>query len=144
MFNLQYNTQHQLNEETKKHLFLRAVNDGSIEALDLMVGGDITQKTWTDIHNIYLNYSRATMKKGRGLRDLPYKSNDNSQVFNMELSNFLLDFKKDIINDVATQQDTIQAKMKKDKADAMLTEYYPHYREKKRHYRCKSIVSVET
>ena len=51
--------------------FLRGVNDKMIEALDLMEGGDITQKNWTDIQNICLNYSRATMKKGRGLRDVP-------------------------------------------------------------------------
>ena len=49
MFNMQHNRQHQLNEESKKHLFLRGVNEGSIEALDLMVGGDFTQKTWTNI-----------------------------------------------------------------------------------------------
>ena len=47
------------------------MNDGSIEALDLMEGGDITQKAWVDIKNICQNYSRATLKKGRGLRDLP-------------------------------------------------------------------------
>lgn len=102
MFNLQRNTQHQLNKESQKHLFLKGVNDGSIEALDLMAGGDITQKKWTDIKNICLNYSRATMKKGRGLRDLPHKSNGGSGVSKMELSNLLSDFKQDIINNVAT------------------------------------------
>ena len=64
MFNLQCNTQHQLNEESQKHLFLKGVHDRSMEALDLMVGGDITQKTWAEIQNICLNYSRETIKKG--------------------------------------------------------------------------------
>ena len=45
MFNLQHNTQHQLNEESQKHIFLKGVHDRSMEALDLMAGGDITQKT---------------------------------------------------------------------------------------------------
>ena len=49
MFNLQHNTHHQLNEESKKHLFLRGVNDESIEALNLIAWGYITQKTWTNI-----------------------------------------------------------------------------------------------
>lgn len=44
LLNLQSNTQHQLNEESKKHIFLRGVNDRSIEVLDLMLGGYITQK----------------------------------------------------------------------------------------------------
>ena len=42
MFNLQHNTQHQLNEASQKHLFLKGVHDRSMEALDLMAGGDIT------------------------------------------------------------------------------------------------------
>lgn len=78
------------------------MNDGSIKVLDLMAGGDITQKGWVDIKNIHQNYSRATLNKGRGLRDLPHKSNGGLGVSKMELSNFLSDFKKDIINDVTT------------------------------------------
>ena len=42
MFNLQHNTQHQLNEESQKHLFLKEVHDRSMETLDLMARGDIT------------------------------------------------------------------------------------------------------
>ena len=38
LFNVQRNTQHNLNEESKKHLFLRGVQQESMEALDLMVG----------------------------------------------------------------------------------------------------------
>ena len=49
MFNLQRNTQHQLYEESKKHIILRGINDGSIKDLFLMVGRDITQNTWNDI-----------------------------------------------------------------------------------------------
>ena len=45
LFNLQRNTQHQLNEASQKHIFLKGVHDRSMEALDLMAGGDITQKT---------------------------------------------------------------------------------------------------
>ena len=84
------------------------------------------------------------MKKGRGLRDLPHKSNGSSRVSKMELSNLLSNFKQDIINDVATQLDTMQARRKKDEADAMLTGYYPHCRERKKHCGCKFVASVET
>lgn len=77
------------------------MSDGSIEALDLMARGDITHKTWADIKNICLNYSRAIVKKGKGLRDLPHKSNGGLGVSKMELTNLLSSFKQDIINDVA-------------------------------------------
>ena len=42
LFNVQRNTQHNLNEESKKYLFLRGVQEESIEALDLMARGDVT------------------------------------------------------------------------------------------------------
>lgn len=38
-----------------------------------MVGGDIIQRSWKDIKKIHLNYSRETMKKGRGFRFVPDK-----------------------------------------------------------------------
>ena len=142
LFNVQRNTQHNLNEESKKHLFLRGVQEESMEALDLMAGGDVTQKTWNDIKEICQNYSRATMKKGRGLRSLPHKTNGGSGASKMELSNLLFDFKQDIINDVTTQLDTMQAQRKKDKVDAMLTKFFSHCRERKKNYTCKTIAIV--
>lgn len=108
MFNLQRNMQHQLNEESQKHLFLKGVHDRSMESLDLMVGGDITQKMWAEIHNICWSYSRETIKKGQGLRDLLQKTS-SAGVSKIELSNLLSYFKKDIINDVSKQLDTMQA-----------------------------------
>ena len=120
------------------------MNDGSIKALVIMARGNINQKTWIDIQNICLTYSRNIVKKGRGLRDLPHKSNGRLGVSRMELSNLLSNFKKEIINDVATQFNTIKAQRKNDEVDAMLTEYCPHFREKKNNYRCKNVASMET
>ena len=54
---------------------MRGVQEESIEGLDLMARGDVTQRTWDEIKEICLNYSRATMRKGRGLRILPHKTN---------------------------------------------------------------------
>ena len=62
----------------------------------------------------------------------------------MELSNFLSNFKQEIINDVATHLGTIQARRKKDKVDSMLAEYCPHCREKKRNCRCNYVASLES
>ena len=94
--------QHNLNEGSKKHLFLRGVQEESREDLDLMAGEDVTQRRWDEIKEICYNYSRATIKKGRGLRSLPHKTNGGSRVSKMELSNLLSNIKQDIINDVTT------------------------------------------
>ena len=115
-----------------------------MEALDLMARGDVTQKTWNDIKETCLNYSRAIVKKGRGLRILPHKTNGGLIISNMELSNLLSDFKKDIINDVTTQLDTMQAQRKKDEVDAMLDESCSHCRERKKNCTCKTVVAERT
>ena len=60
----------------------------------------------------------------------------------MELSNLLFDFKKDIINDVSTQLDTMQAQRKKDEFDAMLTKFCSHCRERKKNCTCKTIAEI--
>ena len=62
----------------------------------------------------------------------------------MELSNLLSDFKQDIINDVATQLDTMQAQRKKGEVDAMLTKFFIHYKERKKNCTCKTIAVVNT
>ena len=72
-----------------------------VQALDLMVGGDITQSTWEDIKRYYKNYSRDNVKKGRGICSNSLKTGING-VSKLEISIFLSIFKKDIINNVAT------------------------------------------
>ena len=86
--------QHNLDEESKKHLFLRGVQEESMEALDLMARGDVTQRTWDEINKICKNYSRAIVKKGRRLRSFPHKTNGGLGVSKMELSNLLSNFKQ--------------------------------------------------
>ena len=49
------------------------------------------------------------MKKARGLKGLTHETNGELGVSKMELSNLLSNFKKYIINGVATQLDAMQA-----------------------------------
>ena len=60
----------------------------------------------------------------------------------MELSNLQSNFKKDIINDVTTQLDTMQARRKKDEVDAMLIEFCSRCRERKKNCTCKIVAVV--
>lgn len=62
----------------------------------------------------------------------------------MELSDLLPNFKKDIINDIARQLDSMQAGRKKEEANAMLAKFFSHCKEKKRNCRCKTIASMDT
>ena len=66
LYILQKNPQHVLEEDSQKLFFLRGVNDNCLEALDLMASGDVYQSSWDDLKKIYLNYSRSTVKKGKG------------------------------------------------------------------------------
>lgn len=91
-----------------------------------MDGGDITQRIWEDIKRYCKNYSRDNVNKGRGVYSNSLK-NGGDGVSKMDLSNFLSEFKKDIINNVATQSDTMQAKRKHEEVDAMLVELCSHY-----------------
>lgn len=142
MFSLKNNSDHTLNEESQKLLFLRGINETYIYALDLIGGGDITQVPWEDIQKICLNYSCAIVKKGRGYQATVGKSSANG-VSRMEISNFLSDFKQDFINNMATQLDTMQPRKKHDEAKAILTEFFPHCRQKKRDCKCKMVANLE-
>lgn len=102
-----------------------------------MRGGDITQADWGDIKKLCQNYSRVSHKKTRGYPLSSRKS--NSGVSKMELSNFFRDFKQDIINNMDAQIDTLQAKKKHGEAEAMLVEFCPHCRQRKKDCRCKKV-----
>ena len=131
LYTLQNNPQHVLSEDSQKLVFLRGVNDNYLEALDLMTSGDVYQASYYDLKKICQNYSRSTMKKGRGHRSKVTKG-INQGISKLKISNLLSDFKQDIINDVATQLDMMTAKKKKAKVELQLAEYCPHGRKQKK------------
>lgn len=100
MYSLQRNTEHELNEEFHKLLFLRGIQDGCTEALDLMAGGDITQSNWDDIEKICLKYSRAIGKRGRGYKPAIGRTNGLG-ASKSKITHLLSDFKQDIIKNMA-------------------------------------------
>ena len=114
-----------LSEDSQKLVFLRGVNESCLEALDLMVGGDVYQASWNDLKKICQNYSRSTMKKGYRPRSIVTKGISQG-ISKLEITNLLSDFKQDIINDVATHLDTMTTKKKLVEAKLQLAEYYPH------------------
>lgn len=61
----------------------------------------------------------------------------------MEITNLLSDFKQDIINNMTTQLDNMQAQKKHDEAETILAELYPHCRQKKHDCKCKMVDNLE-
>ena len=61
----------------------------------------------------------------------------------MEITNLLSNFKQDIINNMATQLDTMQARKKHAEAKVFLAEFCPYCRQKKRDCRCKMVANLE-
>ncbi|GLJ22804.1 hypothetical protein SUGI_0429720 [Cryptomeria japonica] len=128
LFSVKKSKHSTLNEDSLKLIFLRGISDECIDCLDLMGGGDITQSTWAEIGQICKKYSRSTSKKNKKFKPGAPLSASGTRVSRLELSLLLKDFKEDIINNMATQLDTLVAKKKHEEADAFLAEFYPHYK----------------
>ena len=111
LYELQKNPQHVLIDYSRKLVFLRGVNDNCMEALDLMASGYVYQSSSDDLKKICLNYLRSPMKKCRGHWSTTTKGICQG-ISKLEISNLLLDFKEDIINDVAMHLDIMTAKKK--------------------------------
>lgn len=127
-----------------KLIFLRGINEDCVDSLGLMRGGDITQVQWDDIRQIYQKYSRAAAKKGRHYRTGSSIAKSSTTVSKMEITCLLKDFKEDIINNMATQLDTLQERKKHEEAEDMLIEFCPHYRQKKKDCRCKLLAKIDS
>ena len=82
------------------------MHDNYLEALNLMAGGDVYQSSWDDLKKIYQNYSRSTMKKGQGPHFIATKGISQG-IRKIEISKLLSGFKQEIMNDVATHNDTM-------------------------------------
>ena len=106
-----------------------------------MVGSDVYQSSWDDLKKICFNYSRLAMKKGRGHQSTTTKGISEG-ISKLEISNLLIDFKQDIINDVVTHLDTMNAKKKHVEADTQLAQYYPQC-QKKKDCLCKLVTGAE-
>ena len=61
----------------------------------------------------------------------------------LKISNLLLDFKQDIMNDVTTHPNTMITKKKHAKTELKLAEYCPHCQKKKKDCQCKLVASME-
>jgi hypothetical protein len=90
-------------------VLLRGVREDLMEALDLIVVGDIYQFTYDEIKDLFKNYSRVTMRKGRGSKTiLPSTSKSTTGVTKAEIGNLIEDMKTNILNSLSMQLDALQ------------------------------------
>jgi hypothetical protein len=62
----------------------------------------------------------------------------------IEITHFLSDFKIDIIDNMATQLDTLQENKEHEEVEEILVEYCPNCRQKKKNCRCKMVANIDS
>ena len=85
-----------LDPESLKLVLLRGIPEGLLDALHLLVGGDIYQLPYEDIKIAFRNHSRVARKKCRGSQPMASTSSSSSSIKG-EFGNMLEDFKSDML-----------------------------------------------
>lgn len=108
-FSLQCSKHSTMPEDTLKVIFLKGMVDECLDALNLMLRGDIFQLSFDDIKSLCQNYSRATMRKGKVVKATGVvrenNSKNDSRVTKGEISNLLKNFKIHILSTFSNSLD---------------------------------------
>lgn len=140
-FFLKKSHQNSLFDESLKLIFLRGVNEDCMDALDLIGVGYISQEPFEEIYKACRNYSRSFTERVK--RDRTSSINKSiTGVSKAELRNLLSNMKEDIISHLSTQLDTLHINKNQEEAEATLTKYYPHCRQRKTNCKCKKVASI--
>lgn len=91
-FALKKNPQHKLSEESLKLVFLRGINEDSMDSLNIIGGGDISTGPFEDICKVFRNYSINLSRNPRGERS-SITSKSSNGVSKVEISNLLYNMK---------------------------------------------------
>ena len=100
-----------------------------------MAAGDISHKTFAKIGEMCKNYSRSRGKVGKNFwetynRNLRGNIPSSGGVTRVELGNLLDNFKTDILGEMGSQLDSLQAKKRQDEEQAAMSIFYPRCRTK--------------
>ena len=112
----------QLEKETKRTIFHRAIRPEYLEVLNLMGAGDVSKLSYDDVCELCRRYSRGNSKVGGGSRDTSsrlVKLVVGAEVTQDEIGNLFENFKTDILSTLSSQLDVLQAKKKQEKQDEL-------------------------
>ena len=132
LHNSKYND---LREDAIWKLFLRGISEDLVETLNLMTSGDISHKTFAQICETCINYSRSRGKIGRNIWE-PYNRNtkgntsSSGRVTRIELGNLLENFKTDRLGAMGSQLDALQSNKGQEEDRASMSIFYPRCRTK--------------
>jgi len=114
LYNLQQYKKNKLDTNTIRTIFLRWILYESINMLNLMGVGDVSQVTFAEISEICRRYSWSQARSGKGFRGTFSKvtKSTTSGVTRDESRNPLKYFKIDILDTLNLQLDTLQFKKK--------------------------------
>ena len=130
-----------LQEDGVHTLFLKGISEDLLESLNLMEVGDISHKTFAQIDEMCKNYSRSRGKVAKKNWD-PFSINVRGNVpisrgvTRVELGNLLENFKTDILGEMGSQLDVLQAKKRQDKEWAAMSILCPRCRTKHTQREC--------
>ena len=100
-------------------LFLKGISKDLLERLNFMVAGNISHKNFAQIGEMCKKYSRSRGKVAKNFRE-PFSRNVRGNVPSLggvtrvELGNMLENFKTDILGEMGSQLDSLQAKKRQD------------------------------
>ena len=112
----------ELQEDAVRTLFLKGISEDLLESINLMEAGNISHKTFAQISEMCKNYSRSRGKVEKKIRE-PYSRNvrgnipSSGRVTRIELGNLLENFKIDILGEMGSQLDALQAKKRQDEEE---------------------------
>jgi hypothetical protein len=94
--------------------------------------GDISQRDYDVILELYRKYSIGTSKSGKGPRDILTRTSKTvgGGVIRAEIGNMLEEFKTNVLISLSSQLDTLQMKKKKQNIERALAIFFPKCRMK--------------
>ena len=108
-----------LQEDAVRTLFFKGISEDLLESLNLMAASDISHKNFAQICEMCKNYSRSRRKVVKIFRE-PFSRNvrgnvpSSGGVTRVELGNMLETFKTDILGEMGSRLDDLQAKKRQD------------------------------
>lgn len=111
-YNLQRSKHSDLDLEILKTIFLRGMRDDSLNTLNLLVTGDISQETFVEIIKLVLRCSQGSSKGRSTTQDafVCIQKSAGGGVTRAEIKNLFENFKTDILSTLSTQITTTQIK----------------------------------
>jgi len=113
-YNLHRSPHTTLLKKVLRVILIKGMKEESVETINLMGKGDISQENYDEIIHLCIKCSRGSTPTGTGSQDPMSKGSKphSGGIMQMEIGNLLEDFKTDILSILIMQLDVLHAKQK--------------------------------